>query len=75
MAFRKIELGVLLRIEPADARTRILDALAAHGGDVKKAAKSLGVGRRTLHRFVTALRVRRALAKMRRDASSSHESP
>lgn len=65
MAFRKIELGALMRLDPAEARAKILAAVEASKGDVKAAAASLDVGRRTLHRYLTSLRVRPRVFKIR----------
>jgi transposase-like protein len=55
MAYRPQTLGVLVRLDPANALAVILDAWRA-GGSIDACASRLGCSRRTLFRWLSALR-------------------
>lgn len=55
MAYRETELGYLVRNNEREAKRRIRDALKRARGNVKAAAGALGVGYRTLKRWLAQL--------------------
>jgi len=51
MAYRDTELGMLVRLDPKRAASRINAAFKRAHGSATNAARVLGVDRRTLHRW------------------------
>lgn len=58
MAYQRQQLGALVRIDPAAARAKIVEAHQQTKGNTTTAAKLLGVGRRSLVRWITQLDIR-----------------
>jgi transcriptional regulator with GAF, ATPase, and Fis domain len=66
--YRLTDWPLLIRDRPVEARARIRVALRDAGGSVVDAARELGLGARTLHRYVTELELREELEEIRRRA-------
>lgn len=65
MAYRECELGLMVKLFPDDASTRIMDAYRQTDGNTTHAAELLGVNRATLKRWVAKLSLRKAVEKLR----------
>jgi hypothetical protein len=65
MAQREYELGLLARLRPDDAAEKILKAYRAGKGHNPDAALHLGIGVRTLERWVTRLGIRERVDAIR----------
>lgn len=63
MAYRAVELGMWVRLDPERAKREIRRAYRKAKNDVEKAAKILGVTRRTLDRYTASLQIRRQLVE------------
>lgn len=68
MAFHVHEMTALLVVDPKAARRRILDAYRKARANARDAAKILGCGERTLHRWVDRLMMKPDLERMARRA-------
>jgi transposase len=66
VAYRLIELGTLVRLQPKEAAQQILIAYARNGGGEQAAADHLGVTVRTLHRWVRLLKLEAQVRRLRK---------
>lgn len=55
MAYRRCELGMLVRLDPKRARTKLLKTFKRHAGRLDPTADELGVHRATLKRWMREL--------------------
>ena len=55
MAYRQVDLGLLVRLQPDEAATKILNAYRDAEGNATRVAELLQVDRRTLSRWVEQL--------------------
>jgi transposase-like protein len=63
MSYRQDDFGLLVRLMPAEARQRLLEAYQA-GGTMEAAAKQLGCDARSLYRHVEKLGMKDRFAKL-----------
>lgn len=69
MAFRHCELGLLIRLDPKRARTKLLKSFKRFDGKLDPTAQSFGVHRATLKRWMHALELHEDVAAIREQAA------
>lgn len=68
--YREQVLGALVRVAPDQAKAQILEAYRRQEGLTVDAAQMLGVGRRTLQRWVKLLALHAQIDRIRRAAGA-----
>lgn len=71
MAFSPTLIGVLVHLEPKEAKERILAAYREVGGLAEPAAMNLGVTKRTLNRWIALLNLRNSVDRIRKKLGES----
>ena len=53
--YNRVPIGLLIELDPSKGYSKLLSALKRHDGNVSKVAKSIGVSRSTVKRWIARL--------------------